>query len=320
MTLFKWSTTAATNDDVDSSVNWQEGQSPGSVNNSARAMMAAIAKFRDDMSGNLVTAGTSTAYTLTTNQTFTALTDGIAVVARMDETSGATPTLNVDSLGAKSIAGVYGTAIGTGGLRAGAVYMFVYDSTDDKWIAHGGGFTALGMGTDGYVPVAKSSTATGMAWSALVPAGTVALFVQTAAPTGWTKGATHDDKALRVVTGAAGTGGSQAFTTCFATGRTFSGATASYTLLAADMPSHQHFTSTDGVSSSSALTAGNYMADQGSGSSDSNYILRGTGSTADQGLTSATGGGGGHSHDAGTLAVAMDVNYVDVIIATKDAY
>lgn len=136
MTVFTWSTTAATNDDVDSSINWQEGQAPSSVNNSARAMMAAIAKWRDDMSGNLVTAGTSTAYTLTTNQTFTALTDGITVTCRMSATSGATPTLNVDGLGAKSIAEVYGTALDTGALLSGGVYTFTYDSTDDKWIVH----------------------------------------------------------------------------------------------------------------------------------------------------------------------------------------
>jgi hypothetical protein len=149
MTVFKWSTTAATNDDVDSTINWQEGQSPGSVNGSARAMMAALAKFRDDAAGNLVTAGSSTVYTLTTNQVFTALTDGIAVTARMDETSGAAPTLNVDGLGAKSIASVYGTAIPTGYLLGGGVYTFVYDSTDDKWIVHG---------YPGIVPIANGGT------------------------------------------------------------------------------------------------------------------------------------------------------------------
>lgn len=134
--MWKWSQTANSNTTADSSVNWQEGQSPGSVNGSARAMMAAIAKYRDDTSGNLVTGGTSTAFTLTTNQGLTSLTDGFMVTARMSATSGATPTLNVDSLGAKSIATVYGTAIPTGALLSGGVYTFVYDSTDDKWIVH----------------------------------------------------------------------------------------------------------------------------------------------------------------------------------------
>jgi hypothetical protein len=136
MTMWKWSQTANTNTTADTTINWQEGQSPGSVNGSARAMMAAVAKYRDDMGGNLVTAGSATAYTLTTNQVLTELVDGHAVTCRMDETSGLAPTLNVDSRGAKAIATVYGTAIPTGALLGGGVYTFVYDATDDKWIVH----------------------------------------------------------------------------------------------------------------------------------------------------------------------------------------
>lgn len=137
MTLWKWSTTAATNDDVDSTINWQEGQAPRTVNNSARGMMAAVAKWRDDMSGNLVTGGTATAFTITTNQVLTALTDGFAVTARMSATSGEAPTLAVDGLTAKAIAGVYGTAIPTGALLSGSIQTFTYDATDEKWIVHG---------------------------------------------------------------------------------------------------------------------------------------------------------------------------------------
>lgn len=48
-------------------------------------------------------------------------------------------------------------------------------------------------------------------------AGTVMLFAQTAAPTGWTKDITnYNNSAIRVVTGAAATGGSVDFTTAFA--------------------------------------------------------------------------------------------------------
>lgn len=135
MTLWRWSQTANTNTAADSSVNWQEGQSPGSVNGSGRAMMAAVAKYRDDIGGNLVTGGTATAYTLTTNQSLTSLTDGFMVRARMNATSGASPTLNVDSLGAKAIVlDVSATAIPTGALLTGQVYSFVYDATADGWL------------------------------------------------------------------------------------------------------------------------------------------------------------------------------------------
>jgi hypothetical protein len=51
----------------------------------------------------------------------------------------------------------------------------------------------------------------------VIPAGTVMLFAQTSAPTGFTKNTTTgDNSALRVVTGTASTGGSVAFTTAFA--------------------------------------------------------------------------------------------------------
>lgn len=47
--------------------------------------------------------------------------------------------------------------------------------------------------------------------------GTVMLFRQTSAPTGWTKDTTNfNDSALRVVTGAVSSGGTQGFTTAFA--------------------------------------------------------------------------------------------------------
>lgn len=137
MTFWKWSTTAATNGTADSTVTASEGQAPSTLNNGMRGIMAALAKWRDDISGNLVTGGTSTAYTLTTNQVLTALTDGFAVTCRMSATNGATPTLNVDSLGAKAIASVYGTAVPTGLIPSGSVQTFVYDSTDEKWILHG---------------------------------------------------------------------------------------------------------------------------------------------------------------------------------------
>jgi hypothetical protein len=133
MTVNIWSQTAATNANIDPTVNWRESQAPSTVNNSARAMMAAIAKWRDDLAGNLVTGGSSTAYTITTNQGLTPLVDGYSVWARMDETNGVSPTLNVDATGAKAIRVSTGTAVPTGAMPGGSVQKFTYDGGDDCW-------------------------------------------------------------------------------------------------------------------------------------------------------------------------------------------
>ncbi len=77
------------------------------------------------------------------------------------------------------------------------------------------------------------------------PAGTRMLFQQTAAPTGWTKDASHNNKALRLVNGTVTTGGSVAFTTAFSsatatTSVTQSGTVGNTALTTAQIPSHTH--------------------------------------------------------------------------------
>lgn len=138
MSFWKWSsTTPINNGTIDSTIQAQEGQAPSTLNNALRGIMTALAKWRDDVSGNVATAGTSTAYTVSTSQVLTALTDGFHVTCRMHATNGPAATLNVDGLGGKAIASLYGQALPSGLLLAGTVQAFVYDSTDDKWILKG---------------------------------------------------------------------------------------------------------------------------------------------------------------------------------------
>lgn len=136
MTFWKWSKTAASNSNADSTINWAEGQAPSSVNDSARALMAAAAKERDDTSGMLDTGGTATAYTVTSNQNLTALTDGFKISLRMHVASGASPTLTVDLLAAKAIRAYDVTVIPPGALALGGIYDFTYDSGQDCWFVH----------------------------------------------------------------------------------------------------------------------------------------------------------------------------------------
>src|ERR1700681_3039018 len=97
MTLYKWSQTSSSNATADSNINWAEGQAPSSVNDSARAMMAALAKYRDDIAGAIVTTGTSTAYAVTSYESYDTLAhlSGQMIAFVPHTTSGATVTLNV---------------------------------------------------------------------------------------------------------------------------------------------------------------------------------------------------------------------------------
>jgi len=163
-------------------------------------------------------------------------------------------------------------------------------------------------------------TSNGTAWLSVAavvpesfPAGTVMLFGQTAAPTGWTKDTSNfNNSGLRIVTGTASSGGSVDFTTAFAsqtpTGSVsitaISGSAGNTTLSTPQIPSHSHPLQNNQGPGSSGISGG------GSGTS-----------------TGATGGGGAHSHPfsfssgSGTFsgnAINLAVKYVDVIRATKN--
>lgn len=131
-----WSQTAASNATADSSVNWAEGMAPSAVNDSARAMMASVAKWRDDTNGSITTGGTSTAFTVTSNQNFASLSAlaNQEIAFTMHTTSGATPTLSVDGLTAKVIRAATGVALATGALLSGSVYRVKYDTTVGEFL------------------------------------------------------------------------------------------------------------------------------------------------------------------------------------------
>lgn len=144
--------------------------------------------------------------------------------------------------------------------------------------------------------------------------GTVMMFVQTSAPTGWTKSTTHDNKALRVVSGTASSGGSAAFTTAFGTPSvsgsvSLSGTVGSTTLTTAQLASHNH-----------TVTLRRYF----SNCDPSGPALSNSGSQSTTYTSSSVGSNSSHTHSfsgSGSLSsatAAINVQYVDVIIATKN--
>ena len=155
-----------------------------------------------------------------------------------------------------------------------------------------GGFTSNNFATGFFAANTYLQDALG---SAGVPSGTKQIFVQTAAPTGWTKDTTHDNKALRVVTGTAGSGGTDSFTTTFGSGKS----TQSHTLSTPQMPSHNH---PMGRGKAAPPSTNQYFFSRSPGLNDFRTDNVGN-----------AGGGGSHSH-----SLSLNVAYVDTIIATKD--
>jgi hypothetical protein len=139
MTLYKWSQTASSDATADRNINWTEGQAPSSANDSARAMMAATAKYRDDIAGAIVTGGTSTAYTVSSYQVFDTLAhlSGQMIAFTPHTTNGATVTLNVDTLGAKPLRTAPGVELLAGTIIQGTPYIATYNNGDGAFYLQG---------------------------------------------------------------------------------------------------------------------------------------------------------------------------------------
>lgn len=168
----------------------------------------------------------------------------------------------------------------------------------------------LKLSSTGGGSVTIDAPSTASAFTLIVPAsnaniiafasGTAMIFNQTSAPTGWTKVTTHNDKALRIVSGSVSTGGSVAFSTAFAS-QAVSGTVGNTTLSTSQIPAHAH----------SFVAMNQTPATLGANAGGNIYA----GNTRD---TANAGGGGSHNHSFTGTAIDLAVSYVDVIIATVD--
>ena len=152
----------------------------------------------------------------------------------------------------------------------------------------------------------------------IIPAGSVMVFHQTLAPTGWVKRTDINNRALRVVNTTVGAGGSVPFTDAFkswsvsiagTTGNKAAGGTvANHTLSNARIPSHTHtYSAPGGGSSGSGKFSGvNSSTAANSGAS-------GGSQAHNHGFT-----GSNHNHSFnGAYGLNLAVHYVDIILATK---
>lgn len=167
MSFYKWSKSAGSNAGADPSINWAEGQTPGSVNDSARAMMAAAAKFRDDIGYAGTTTGTGSAYLLTTNQVLAAWQNGFSFTFLAHATSSAGATISVDGLTAKPLRLTSGVALAASDILVGTLRMATYILATDEVLIH--------------APLDAAAAVV----SAALPTGSVYDYAGASAPTGY---------------------------------------------------------------------------------------------------------------------------------------
>lgn len=146
-----------------------------------------------------------------------------------------------------------------------------------------------------------------------VPSGTKSLFQQTSAPAGWTKDTTHNNKALRVVSGTASSGGSVAFTTAFAS-QTPSGTVGDTTLTLNQIPLHGHPWYDSADTPGTPNSTGGFIHCINLNSVKGPF----TGTPNSTNQIGGAGGGQAHDHSFTGNAINLAVQYVDIIIAVKD--
>ena len=117
--------------DASNTARFPENMRVNAVNNQARALEGMLARgLKDVIDGSVTTAGTPTAYTVASNRTLSAYYDGMTITVQWNATCGATPTVNVDSIGAKNLYFPGGAQVTTGDLLIGARSMIQYDGTN----------------------------------------------------------------------------------------------------------------------------------------------------------------------------------------------
>ena len=124
------STTDANNTGTAANAGFPENMAYSDVNNAARALEGMIARLYADTNGTVTTTGSSNAYLLTPNQTVAAYTAGDRYVFKASFTNTGAVTINVSSLGAKSIVKPSGDALASGEIASGGLYEVIYDGTN----------------------------------------------------------------------------------------------------------------------------------------------------------------------------------------------
>ena len=167
--ILDWSTTAASNATADADINWQENQSPDTVNDSSRTMMARVAEWIKDSTPQRTSTGAANVYTVTSTSSPSALVDGFQIAFKAHQSNTGASTLAVNSFGAKPLRSRTGVALTANEILSGAAITAQYNSAADEFLLIGG-------------RVGNSSADT---LARIIPVGFVAPWPTATAPAGW---------------------------------------------------------------------------------------------------------------------------------------
>lgn len=281
-------------------------------------MMARTAEYRDDVSGAIVTGGTSTAYTVTSFQVFDTLAHlgGQMIAFTPHTTNAATVTLNVDGLGAKPLRSAPSVELLAGTIIQGTPYVAVYNNSDAAFYLRsffGNPYNVpLGAGMDFWLPTAPNSSFVFPIGQAISRTTYSALFALMSTTFGTGDGSTTfniPDKRGRVSAAADASANRLTGATVNFQGLSGIGGAETHVLTTSEMPVHNHGITDAGHSHTVTINSAGgtgFVATSGSGS-----IGTVTSSTATTGIT-VNNAGSGQAH--AILQPTIICNYILRII------
>lgn len=115
--------------DANNTARFPENMAPSAVNNGARALEGLLARFYVDLGCRVSTAGSSNAYTFAASQAVTSYFDGLILCFDANFANTGSATLNVDTLGAKTLKR-NGANLPAGAIEANQKVLVTYDGTN----------------------------------------------------------------------------------------------------------------------------------------------------------------------------------------------
>lgn len=159
--------------DVDNTTRWPEGMAPSAVNNAGRADEGLLARgFKDALEGDRDSTGSANAYLVAANRTISAYYDGMRQGFHASFAITGSATLDIDSVGAKTIKKNHDVNLASGDIEANQYVEVVYSATDDVFqmlsptaLVQGGnlllsGNTLSSTDTDGNILLDANGTGT----------------------------------------------------------------------------------------------------------------------------------------------------------------